>query len=449
MEEPKVVLLEANVVLRERLQQRLGKQGFGVIRAVDLSSVLQVVVSLQPKVALIGSMGSSPWDQLVVAQQVRQRDKRIGLILLPAHSSEALAIAALKMGVNDYLKPPFGCEEIIESVTRYLSDTSQGYKETRMAEGSPLIIGDSRCMRQIKGYIPKAASAGGNVLITGETGTGKELVAEWIHRSSARWQRPMVCINCAAIPDSLLESELYGYEKGAFSGANAVSEGQLRHANGGTVFLDEIGDMSLSAQAKILRTLESKEIQRLGGKKSISVDIRIIAATNQDLERLVAEHQFRKDLFFRLNVIRIHLPPLREHKEDIPALLDYYLQVFSRKLEHTVNAFAEDALACLLGYHWPGNVRELKNLVEATLINASSPHITLNDLPNAFRMAASGLSPNEKERLLAALIATDWNKSKAAAQLNWSRMTLYRKMEKYHIMRGDQAETGTTSMEEL
>jgi transcriptional regulator with PAS, ATPase and Fis domain len=297
-------------------------------------------------------------------------------------------------------------------------------------------------MREINAYIGQVASTDSTVLITGETGTGKELVAELIHRRSPRAGKPFVSINCAAIPEGLLESELFGYERGAFTGAHAQKEGALKLANQGTAFFDEIGDMNPEGQAKILRAIESREIRRLGGKGNIPLNLRVIAATNQDLEQRVAEGKFRKDLYFRLNVARIFLPPLRDRKEDIPALLGHYIEELNRRLGREVEGLTEDAMDPLIHYEWPGNVRELKNLLEAIYVTLHSRRIAFTDLPDQFRrlVKTERLPEDERGRLLAALLATKWNKSQAAQKLHWSRMTLYRKMTKYHIVKGGAAD---------
>jgi transcriptional regulator with AAA-type ATPase domain/transposase len=298
------------------------------------------------------------------------------------------------------------------------------------------ILGESPVMREIKVYIAKVAPTDSNVLITGETGTGKELVAEQIHRHSIRYHKPFVCVNCTALPDSLLESELFGYEKGAFTGATTPSRGKFELANGGTLFLDEIGDMSPYAQAKILRAVDGKEVHRLGGQRSIPLNVRVIAATNQDLEHLVAGNQFRRDLYFRLNVSRIHLPPLRERKQDLVPLCEHYFDQLNERLGRGLKSFTADAYAYLLRYNWPGNVRELKNLVEAVFVSCDSSAVSFLDLPELFRGrlgVAEDSHVAEMDLLLSTLLSTNWNKSKAALKLRWSRMTLYRKLEKYHI----------------
>jgi two-component system response regulator HydG/two-component system response regulator AtoC len=298
-------------------------------------------------------------------------------------------------------------------------------------------------MQEVRSYLDRLANSESNVLLTGETGTGKELAAEHIHRNSSRAQKPFVCINCAAIPDTLMESELFGYEKGAFTGASASKMGKLRQANGGTVFLDEIGDMTPYTQAKLLRAIESKEIQPLGGRGSIPLDFRIIAATNHDLEKLAGEGKFRQDLYFRLNVGSLHLPPLRERREDIPALLAYHVAELNRRLDCAVEGFVDEVIDYLLEYEWPGNVRELRNVLEASFLNVRGGRISLMDLPEQFRkrLKRPGCFPQgEREHLLSALLSTDWNKSKAAEKLHWSRMTVYRKLTKYQLRRGSERE---------
>ena len=287
----------------------------------------------------------------------------------------------------------------------------------------------------IRSYLQRVAQTASNVLITGETGTGKELIAELIHRNSARAAKPMVCINCAAIPDTLLESELFGYERGAFTGAHASQDGKLKMADGSTLFLDEIGDMSAYAQAKMLRVLESKQIQRLGSMKAQQIDFRLIAATNRELDSLAKDDGFRRDLFFRLNVARIHLPPLRERKEDILPLADFFRREYNQKFRMETASFTSQAEQALLSHDWPGNVRELKNTIEAAFINME-PEATQVSMPTLFcqvldRKEEAGVG--EVERILLALSQTRWNRSKAAEKLHWSRMTLYRKMARYQI----------------
>ena len=323
-------------------------------------------------------------------------------------------------------------EELWQAVSRFLD---QSPKSTS-ASAETTLIGPSRSMERIRDYIRRVAASQSNVLITGETGTGKELAAQMIHRLSGRSARPFVCVNCAAIPDSLLESELFGHERGAYTGAHSSWGGRFQEADGGTVFLDEIGEMSPGAQAKILRAIETRQFQRLGASGPVRVNVRIVAATNQDLQRLAENNQFRKDLYFRLNVARVHLPPLRERKEDIPLLTSYWSRELAPCFGRNIEGFTDDALSALIAHDWPGNVRELRNLVERLYIETSARWIRASDLPSDVTCVTGpeeADSATERERLLQALVATNWNKSQAAARLNWSRMTVYRKMARYQL----------------
>ena len=447
VKKPTVVLAADDAALRQRVHALLRAQGCDVCEALNAVEALRLAQHQRPCLIVLGPLGNGAWDELHTAQQIRQAHGRVPLILIPAHSTEALAIGALRTGINDYFKLPLVFDELESSIKRCLagnrSQASSPPYDPHTPQTMPMqrMIGESLPMQRIKAYIDQVAMTDSTVLITGESGTGKELVADMIHHSSGRHTKSLVGINCAAIPDSLLESELFGYEKGAFTGANTLKEGQLQLADGGTVFLDEIGDMSLYAQAKILRAIESKTICRLGGKRSIPLNVRIIAATNQEIEQLVAVGKFRPDLYFRLNVGRIHLPPLRQRKEDLAGLLEHYLHTFNRQFGLAVEGFTDEAWACLLRYHWPGNVREVKNCLEAmfiNLINHASSKITFWDLPEPFRRQLSDLDhspPSERERVLSTLLRTNWNMSQAAQQLSWSRMTLYRKLRKYHIVK--------------
>lgn len=303
------------------------------------------------------------------------------------------------------------------------------------------LIGSSSAMNALRAYIGKVAQTDAGVLITGATGTGKELVAEAIHRKSARRDAAFVSVNCAAIPDSLLESELFGYEQGAFTGAEHAYPGKLRLAHGGTVFLDEIGEMSPLGQAKILRVLESREVFPLGSRRTSKLDVRFLAATNRDLEPMVERRTFREDLYFRLNVGRIYLPALRERPEDIMELFRHFLRHFNARNGTNVQEPTLELKDCLQAYEWPGNVRELRNFVEAIFIDPPKGPIGLQDLPESFRRIFAGhrkTELSEREAITSALSRTQWNKKLAARELQWSRMTLYRKLDKYKITRSDQ-----------
>jgi DNA-binding NtrC family response regulator len=463
MKKPAILVGEQDDGSRRSLKDLLLLHGYGVIEASNVTDVFRAFRQKQrPDLLILSASLDGAGGGVEVARQIRQWNQHLPLLLTTTNGSEELAIAALRVGVNDYLKQPCLPEELLASIDRCLASGSSCKSATQQnpvagstkpVTDSGLIdaqgmIGRSPVMQEVKAYLARVAAADSSVLITGETGTGKELVAAFIHQHSRRQQRPFVSVNCAAIPDSLLESELFGYTRGAFTGASASQEGKMQSANGGTIFFDEIGDMSPYAQAKILRAIETREVQPLGAKKSVPVDVRVVAATNQDLEQLTSENKFRKDLYFRLNVARIHLPPLRDRKEDIPALFNHYIQEFNQRFGREVEGFTEEALAYLLCYEWPGNVRELKNLLEAIFVNLPPRQVSFLDLPEQFRKRlrdTEGLPQDERDRLLSALFATNWNMSKAAQKLHWSRMTLYRKMEKYHIVRGESGAERTTA----
>jgi DNA-binding NtrC family response regulator len=443
MKKPVIFLVEHDDVQRGQLHSLLLRQAFEVLALPEADGIFRLFRQKQsPDLLIINASLNAASDGLEAVRLLRQGNRKLPVLLLAPNGSEELAITALRAGITDYLKQPFSCEELLTSVHRCLADRcsqeSLGISEP-MTSGLTQLIGESSQMQHIKGSLCKLASTDTTTLITGETGTGKELVATFIHQNSSRRRQPLVCINCTAIPDSLLESELFGYERGAFTGAHARKEGKLQLAEGGTVFFDEIGDMSPYAQTKILRVLESRTVDRLGGKASIPVDIRVIAATNRNLEQAMVEEKFRTDLFFRLSVANIHLPPLRDRKEDLRSLCDHYIGDMNRRFGQSVEGFTEEAFAYLLRYEWPGNVRELKNFIEAIFVNLPAGKITFMDLPEQFRRRfeeMNALSNGERDRVLSALLSTNWNKGKAAQKLHWSRTTLYRRMVKYHLTKG-------------
>ena len=407
--------------------------GWEAVEASSLDTLLTKIERREVDLAVIGETAGFNHAGVALIRAIRLRDPGCPVLLLTERSSEELAIEALRAGVSDLLAEPFGRADIMEAIERLSPDVPADADEP-LAGGSRL-VGTSVNVRNVRQSIRNAARNDSSVLITGETGTGKELVAELIHRNSDRASRPMVCVNCAAIPDSLLESELFGYERGAFTGAITSTPGKLEQANGGTIFFDEIGDMSPCAQAKMLRVLESREIHRLGGRRAIRLDVRVIAATNRDLDERAMNDTFRKDLYFRINVARVHVAPLRERRSDIPPLIDHYIGEFNRAFRIAVRELEPEALDRLVAYEWPGNIRELRNVIEAAFGARPAGRITWVDLPDWLRrrLGECAVAPGEEERIISALAATKWNKSKAAERLQWSRMTLYRKMAKYEI----------------
>jgi DNA-binding NtrC family response regulator len=357
------------------------------------------------------------------------------VVLVATATTIDIVIQALRCGVNEYLREPVSLDQLAASV--------QSLLRVEAVRPEPGLLGNSESMKTMIGLIRRAAMSDANVLVTGETGTGKELVASAIHRESRRANRPFICVNCAAIPDNLLESELFGHEKGAFTGAYSAREGKAKLAHGGTLFLDEIGDMTLYAQAKILRVIDTHEVWALGGKRPVDVNIRIVAATNRYLEALVKTNAFRLDLFYRLNVARIHLPPLRERIEDLPVLLEYFVRKFTRRRPGEQEEFDEETIIALQRYDWPGNIRELRNLVESLFVNLPPRRISLSHLPPQMQTALDEHTRKEdRNRLIEALTATNWNVSRAAQKLHWSRMTIYRKLVRYQLARStDGAQT--------
>ena len=299
------------------------------------------------------------------------------------------------------------------------------------------LVGESPAIAELKAYLPKVARSRATVLVTGETGTGKERVAQAIHALSPRSSAPFVVVNCGALPDTLIESELFGHARGAFTGAVGAQRGKLVEADGGTLFLDEIGEMSLYAQARLLRVLETQEVQPLGGGRSQRIDIRVVAATNRELEGEVAAHRFRADLFYRLNVARLVIPPLRDRPSDVALLARSVIAELNTRDDMHVELPDPGLLAVLAAHDWPGNVRELRNLIEAVFIDPPRGRLSLEHLPPAFqamfRRYCNTTPESERSRLIDALEQTNWNKAEAAKALNWSRMTLYRKLVKYHV----------------
>jgi DNA-binding NtrC family response regulator len=361
------------------------------------------------------------------------------LVVLAVDGSETFALAALRARADDYFAHPIDLDAFQKSISRCLPSLPDSALSDGLT-GGEVLVGNSSQMQSLRTSIRRIAATDCNVLITGETGTGKELVAQLIHQNSPRSRHPLICINCAAIPDSLIESELFGYERGAFTGAHSTNPGKLMTANKGTVFFDEIGDMSPFAQAKILRAIEAKEVQRLGATRRYQTDIRILAATHHNLDDLATSASFRRDLYFRLNVGRIHLPPLRERKADIASLVGQMMADLNRKLGRHIEGVSDEAVHRLAQYDWPGNVRELKNVIERIFISRESGKIVPDDLPYPVQpprpLPSQATDEKELSCLRNALATCNGNKSRAAEQLRCSRMTLYRKLAKYRLLDG-------------
>lgn len=394
-------------------------------------------------------------DGLEVLRRIREQDEELDVIMVSALNLARKAVDAIRLGAYDYITKPYEPEDILSSVQRVLSKQKLHKeldflrKEVEAVRGFDRIISQNEKMLEIFNLIKKVANTSTHILITGESGTGKELVARSIHHQGNRKAGPFVAINCAAIPPELMESEMFGHERGAFTGAHTRTIGKFEHANGGTLFLDEISALRPDLQAKLLRVLQEKEIERIGSNRTIKVDIRVISATNTNLEDDVTQGKFRQDLYFRLNVVPISIPPLRERKEDIPLLAQHFLNKFNIAFNKKIPGFSKKALDALCQYHWPGNIRELENLIERIIVLSKDNNpIELKDIPfEILTSSGQGIKNEvfskggltnakeefEKRLILNALESAGWNQSEAAKILKISRNYFLRRLKHFHI----------------
>ncbi len=448
-----ILVVDDDAVARQLLADALRKDGYDVEIAGGGADAIALGCA-KPFDVVLTDIKMGEIDGLAVLREFRQRSPETAIVLLTAFGSMDGAVEAIKQGAYDYLAKPFKKEDIKLVVRRSLDhsrlvrENARIRDELRERHGSPL-IGSSPAMLEVYTLVARVASGKSTVLLEGESGTGKELVARAIHTNSPRRDRPFVPVNCAALTETLLESELFGHEKGAFTGAVATKRGLFEAADQGTLFLDEIGDIGQALQVKLLRVIQEQEVRHVGGTASVKVDVRIVAATNRDLAQLVKDGKFREDLFYRLNVVRIVLPPLRERREDIPMLAHHFLQKVSFANNQPIRGFVPDTMALLERYHWPGNVRELENVIERTVSLAPGPLIMPDDLPETVRkaepMPAGGdesllsLDEVEKRHLNRVLRETGGNKVRAAKILGIDRRTLYRMAERFGMDLGEDA----------
>ncbi|PWT88832.1 MAG: transcriptional regulator [Acidobacteria bacterium] len=381
----KILLIEDKDSLREMLRKALQENGFEVEEAVDGIEAVHKIKN-QRYMLILSDLRIPHVEGLEILRVAKEVDPDNTVIFMTAYGSIEIAVEAMKNGAYDFLPKPVDINYLMLMINRVKHDQYLRYENMILKEefsrklGFPRIIGEDRAFQDVTLLIQKAAPTDATVLITGESGTGKELFARAIHQMSPRKGAPFVAVNCAAIPESLLENELFGHEKGAFTGAVNRKLGKFEIANGGTIFLDEIGDLSPPLQAKLLRVLQEKQFDRVGGTTLIQVDVRIIAATNRELEKLVGERQFREDLFFRLSVFPIHIPPLRQRKKDIPMLAEFFVEQFSRELKRNKMKLTHEAISKLMQYSWPGNIRELQNSLERAVILCDSQNIGEKDV---------------------------------------------------------------------
>ncbi len=389
-------------------------------------------------------------DGLQTLGEIKRLRPEVAVIMISGHATIETAVKATQLGAYDFIEKPLSLEKVLLTVDRALEHARLARENetlrARLDDGME-ITGDSALVRALREQIVIAAPSMGRVLIHGENGSGKELVARAIHGLSARADQPFVEVNCAAIPEELIESELFGHEKGAFTGALARRRGRFELADGGTLFLDEVGDMSLKTQAKVLRALEEQSFERIGGRDTIKVDVRIIAASNRELPTLIGQGRFREDLYYRLNVIPIEVPPLRARRQDIPPLIEHFLHLFCAENGKRAKRISVDALAYFLAYDWPGNVRELRNMVERLVIMTAGDLVGPDDLPTPLRPKSEALAaPDgrattlkeardnfERAYILAELRAHEWNMTRTAERLGIERSHLYRKVKTYKI----------------
>jgi two-component system nitrogen regulation response regulator NtrX len=444
-----ILIVDDEPAIQTALRGVLEDEGFRV-RAVGSGDAALLALAEEAPDLVFLDIWMPRRDGLETLAEVKRLRPDVPVVVISGHGTIETAVKATRLGAYDFIEKPLSLEKTLLTVTRALEhgrlERENAALRARL-EPRTEIIGESEPIRRLREQIATAAPTSGRVLIQGENGSGKELVARAIHTLSARHDRPFVEVNCAAIPEELIESELFGHEKGAFTGAVARRRGKFEAADGGTLFLDEIGDMSLKTQAKVLRALEEQAFERVGGRDTIRVDVRVIAASNRDLAALIAAGQFREDLFYRLNVVPIEVPPLRARKEDIPDLIEHFITVFCNEHGKRQKTVAPAALAYFLTYDWPGNVRELRNMVERLVIMAPGDVVLPEHLPPPLRSreevaaGAAGTAKSLKEArdgferafILAELRTQDWNMTRTAERLGIERSHLYRKLKTYGI----------------
>src|SRR5690348_2214548 len=475
----KILIIDDERLVRWSLRQKCEEWGYHVVEAESGEPGLKVAQHESPDLVLL-DVRMPDLSGLEVLDQLKKNGDARAVIMITADPQLDDVKAALKLGAYDFVGKPLEFDELLVAMknaleaTRLRSEVQTLRGEVRRRTGYHSVIGTSAKMTELMGFVRKVASSEATtILIQGESGTGKDLIAKAIHYESSRQEKPFVAVNCSAIPETLMEAELFGHEKGAFTDAKAMKKGLFEMADGGTLFLDEIGELSPLLQAKLLRVLEDQLIRRVGGVRDIQVDVRVIAASNRDLERAVREGHFRQDLYYRLAIISIFLPPLRERKEDVPALVDFFIAHYNRKFRKAVQGLADETRRLIAEYNWPGNVRELKNALERAMILAEGPFLEADDLPfavvggsigGAAESAASTAAPSgwkpkhalpslsipeggtsleEMERAMVemALRQSHGNQIKAAKLLDISRDALRYKMKKFGLTHSEEPST--------
>jgi two-component system nitrogen regulation response regulator NtrX len=447
----RILVIDDEAAIRDSLRMILEYEGYEFLGAASGQDGLAMVERENPDLVFL-DIKMPGMDGLEVLQRIKAADETVPVVMISGHATVTTAVDATKLGALDFIEKPLASERVLVTIRNAidrsrLADENRSLK--RVVEVRHQIVGESPHLKKVMDAIRRAAPTNATVLITGESGVGKELVARAIHRNSLRSRERFIQVNCAAIPDDLIESELFGHEKGSFTGATEKQIGKFEQADKGTIFLDEVGDMSLKTQAKVLRVLQEGEVERLGSARTIKVDVRVIAATNKNLEDEIEKGTFREDLYFRLAVIPIYVPPLRERKDDIPLLVRHFADLFARDNNFRPKRVTPAAMDVLQRYRWKGNIRELRNTVERLIIMTPADSIDLADLPESIRVDGPSRGPDnetvkagtlrehkevsERAFLVQKLRETGWNISKTAELIDTPRSNLYKKLEQYNI----------------
>lgn len=438
-----ILIVDDEFSVRDSLQNWFRKEGLDAVTADNGEEALRIAAERHFDVALL-DVKMPGMDGIELQEQLGRIDPQLTMIVITAYATAQTAVRALKQGAFDYITKPIDPDELSHIVHQALEQRRLKNENARLREtisdlvGFDAIIGESDAMRRVLKLIEHVAQTDATVLILGESGTGKELIARAIHMNSARRYFPIIPVNCGAFPENLLENELFGHEKGAFTSAHERRKGRLEMADGGTLFLDEIGSISSKMQVDLLRVLEHKELTRIGGSRALKVDFRVICATNEDIEKAVREGRFREDFFYRINVFTIEAPPLRARRSDIPLLARHLVQRFASQMGKRITDISDDAMKLLSEYDWPGNVRELSNAIERAMVVGAPPLIRPEDLPLRTHrrnsdVVGDSLADVERRHIAAVLDRTHGNVSEAAEILRIDRVTVYNKIKKYGL----------------
>ncbi len=447
----RILVIDDESAIRDSMRMILEYEGYEFLGASSGQEGLALVERESPDLVFL-DIKMPGLDGLEVLPRIRAIDEALPVVMISGHATVSTAVEATKLGAFDFIEKPLASERVLVTIRNALdrsrlADENRSLK--RVVEIRHQLVGESAALKRVMDAIRRAAPTNATVLITGESGVGKELVARAIHRNSLRHRERFVQVNCAAIPDDLIESELFGHEKGSFTGATEKQIGKFEQADKGTIFLDEVGDMSLKTQAKVLRVLQEGEVERLGSARTTKVDVRVLAATNKQLEGEIEKGTFREDLYFRLAVIPVYVPPLRERRDDIPLLVRHFVDLFSRENNFRPKKITPAAMELMQRYRWKGNIRELRNAVERLIIMTASDVIDVPDIPESIRLDAPARAPeaevpkpgtlrehkevSERVFLVQKLRETGWNISKTAELIDTPRSNLYKKLEQYNI----------------